>query len=468
MGPSHLGQLRGGCAGRVKTGAMFLESEGSAAGPIARERRLTGEVLATRCLAGNVGGTGQDLAYENAAMARRRVTRKRAPRLSAELRERESVKPLELFFDLVFVIGFTQCTALMAAQPDWSGIGHGMLVLAMLWWAWAGFAWLTSLIEPEEGSVRLLMFAAMAVLLIVALSVPQAFGDRALSFAIAYGAVRLGHIALYLIASRYKPGFGRWVLGYAANTTVVIGLLVGGAFVGGGVQVTLWVTAVVLDWVGPATFGVNDWRLVPSHFAERHNLVIILALGESIVALGVGAEVDLTAQVVVAAVLGLGLASALWWIYFDVVALVTERRLMRAAEGRERNALARDSYSYLHFPMVAGIVLAALGLEETLLHVVNPLDAVHAFTLLGGTAIYLLAHVGLRFRNARTINIERLILAVSLLALIPVSANFSALVTIGALNVLVWVMIVYETIFVYDERRYQLRHGMEIDIPGSG
>ena len=121
---------------------------------------------------------------------------------------------------------------------------------------------------------------------------------------------------------------------------------------------------------------------------------------------------------IAAAVLGLGLASALWWIYFDVVALVTERRLMQAPEGHQRNKLARDSYSYLHFPMVAGIVLGALGLEETLAHIDEPLDTVHAFALLGGTAIYLLAHVALRLRNAHTINVERLVLAVVLFALI--------------------------------------------------
>jgi low temperature requirement protein LtrA len=185
------------------------------------------------------------------------------------------------------------------------------------------------------------------------------------------------------------------------------------------------------------------------------------------VALGAGAEAALTASVVVAAGLGMGLASALWWVYFDIVALVTERRIVAATEGRERNALARDSYSYLHFPMVAGIVLGALGLERTLAHVDAPLDDVHASALLGGTAIYLLAHVALRLRNARTINVERLALAVVLLALIPVAVDIDALFTIAAVNLLVWAMIAYETFFVYDERRYRLRHGLEVDIPGD-
>ena len=400
-------------------------------------------------------------------MTLRRTSRARARRLSAELRERESVKPLELFFDLVFVLGFTQCTRLMAAQPNWVGIGRAMLVLAMLWWAWTGYAWLTSVVEPEEGSVRIAMLAAMAALLVVALSVPQAFGDRAFGFAIAYGVVRMGHIALFLIASRDNLGLRRSVLSLAISTAIAIGLLLGASFLDSGPQAALWGMAILLDWGGPAIFGVEGWRLVPAHFAERHNLVIILALGESIVALGAGADVELTGTVITAAVLGIGLASALWWIYFDVVALVTERRLTRATAGRERNALARDSYSYLHFPMVAGIVLGALGLEGTLAHVDRPLDGVHAFALFGGTAIYLLAHVALRLRNARSINVERLVLALLLFALIPVAVNVEALVTVGAVNVLLWVMIGYETIFVYDERRHRLRHGLEVEIPGG-
>ena len=399
-------------------------------------------------------------------MRPRRVSRVRVPRLSAELRERELVKPLELFFDLVFVLGFTQCTALMVAQPTWEGIGRGMLVLAMLWWAWAGYAWLTSVIDPEEGAVRIAMFAAMAALLIVALCVPEAFGERALMFAIAYGVVRAGQIALFLLAGRHDPALHRSVVSLAISSAIGVGLLVGASFLDGGGEEGLWAVAILLDWGGPALFGVSGWRLVPGHFAERHNLVIILALGESIVALGVGSEIDLTAAVTTAAVLGIALASALWWIYFDVVALVTARRLTLAAEGRQRNMLARDSYSYLHFPMVAGIVLGALGLEATLAHVGEALDGEHAFALLGGVAVYLLAHVVLRLRNAHTINVQRLVLAMALFALIPVAMNIPALATLGGVNVLVWVMIAYEhTTYTRqgDERRYRLRHGLDPD-----
>jgi low temperature requirement protein LtrA len=400
-------------------------------------------------------------------MTSRRTSRSGARRISAELREGEVVKPLELFFDLVFVLAFTQCTALMAALPTWEGIGRGMLVLAMLWWAWVGYAWLTSVIEPEEGSVRIAMFAATAALLIAALCVPEAFGDRALLFAITYGMVRAGQIALFLIASRDDPGLRRSVVSLAISSAIGVGLLTSASFLAGGAQEALWGIAILVDWGGPALFGMRGWKLVPGHFAERHSLVIILALGESIIALGVGAQIDLTAGVVTAAVLGIGLAAALWWTYFDVVALVNARRLTLATEGRERNTLARDSYSYLHFPMVAGIVLAALGLEETLAHVGDALDAVHAFALLGGVAVYLLAHVALRLRNAHTLNRQRLALAVLLLALIPLATVVPALATLAGVDVLLWAMIGYETAN-YDERRYQLRHGVEVESPRRG
>jgi low temperature requirement protein LtrA len=394
----------------------------------------------------------------------RGASRVHVPRLGTELREQEAVKPLELYFDLVFVLGFTQCTALMAAQSTWEGIVRGMLVLAVLWWAWAGYAWLTSVIDPEEGAVRLVMFAAMAGLLLVALCVPEAFGERALTFAVAYGVVRAAHIALFLLASRNDAELRRSVVGLAISTAIGTALLAGASFLDGVGQGALWGVAILIDWGGPALYGVAGWRLVPGHFAERHNLVIILALGESVVALGVGAEIDLGARVITAVVLGIALVSALWWIYFDVVALVTARRLTLASEGGARNRLARDSYSYLHFPMVAGIVLGALGLEETLAHVDEPLDGPHAVALLGGIAVYLLAHVALRLRNAHTINVQRLGLALVLWALVPVALRTSSLTTLAGVVALLWAMIAYETA-TYDEGRYRLRHGLEADPP---
>jgi low temperature requirement protein LtrA len=308
------------------------------------------------------------------------------------------------------------------------------------------------------------MFAAMSALLVAALCVPESFGERALTFAIAYGVVRAAHITLLLLPGRDDAELRHSALGIAAISAVGVGLLIGASFLDADRQAILWTVAILLDFAG-GLFGIAGWSLVPAHFAERHNLVIILALGESIVALGVGTQVALTTPVIVAAVLGIALTSALWWIYFDVVAIVTAQRLARAAPGRERNRLARDSYSYLHLPMVAGIVLAAYGLERTLAHVDEPLDAEHAFALLGGVAIYLLAHVALRLRNAHTLNRQRLVLGLVLLAAVPLATTTDALATLVGVNVLLWVMIAYET-RRYGEPRYRLRHGIEPD-PGA-
>jgi low temperature requirement protein LtrA len=175
------------------------------------------------------------------------------------------------------------------------------------------------------------------------------------------------------------------------------------------------------------------------------------------VVLGVGAEVGLSAAVIAAAVLGVGLAAALWWAYFDVVALVTEQRLARTVEGRRRNAMARDSYSYLHFPMVAGIVLVAVGLENTLAHVAEPLGTVPASALLGGVAVYLLGHVALRLRNAHSLNLHRLVIAAGLVALVPVAIRVPSLVSLAGVNLVMWAMIGFETMR-YGEQRTRLRY----------
>ena len=381
----------------------------------------------------------------------------RASRLSAVMREGERVKPLELFFDLIFVLAITQCTALMVAHPTWQGLAQGVLVLALLWWSWTGYAWLTSVVDPEEGAVRIAIFAVIAALLIVALSVPDAFGAHALQFALAYGVVRAGHIALFVLASREDTALRHSVWTLAGSTAVGIGLLVGGSFLDPGGRAALWTLALALDMAGPYFFGAEGWKLVPGHFAERHWLIIIVALGESVVALGVGAKAGLTAGVVAAAVLGIALVSELWWLYFDVVAIVGAARLARAPEGRERNQLARDAYSYMHFLLVAGIVIAAFGLHETLAHVADPLKAVPAFALLGGVALYLLGHVAIRLRHVRTLNRQRLLLAVALLALIPTAAELPSLAILAIITGLLCVVIVYET-RRYGEGRARVRH----------
>jgi low temperature requirement protein LtrA len=379
-------------------------------------------------------------------------------RLRAVLRDEERVTPLELFFDLVFVLAITQCTALMAADPSWEGLARGMLVLGVLWWCWIGYAWLTSVVDPEEGLVRIAMFAAMAAVLVAALAVPHVFNSTGLWFAGAYGAARIAQIALMLLASRGQPQLRHSTLtGILGSTVVAVAILAAASQTDGALQGGLWALALVLDMAGPFFFGVEGWQLVPGHFAERHGLIVLIALGESIVAVGAGAQAALDLGVVTAAVLGIVVAAALWWLYFDVVAIVAARRLSRAKPGAEQNAIARDSFSYLHLPMVAGIVLLALGMKKTLGHVDHPLEIVPAFALFGGTALYLLAHVAFRWRNIHTLNRQRLVLAAVLTALLPLMTKVDALAALALLAATLVLLIVYETIR-FAERRDRIRH----------
>jgi low temperature requirement protein LtrA len=378
-------------------------------------------------------------------------------RFRAARREGERVTPLELFFDLVFVLALTQCTALMAYDQTWSGLAQGLLVLGVVWWAWVGYSWLTSVIDPEEGAVRLVFFVAMAAMLIVSLSVKEAFGSLALAFALGLGVFRTAHIVLFMLAGADDEDLRRSVIGLAGSTAVGVGLLVIASFFDGAAQGALFALAIFLDMAGPYFFGAEGWKIVPGHFAERHGLILIIALGESIVALGIGAAGDLDLGIGTTAVLGVFLAAALWWTYFDVVALISARRLSEAEVGRAQNELARDSYSYIHLLMIAGIVLMALGMKVTIGHYGEHLHAVPAFALLGGLAIYLLGLVAFRYRHVRTLNRQRFGLAIVLLILTPVATAIPALLTVAMATALIWAMITYEH-RGYGPGRMELRH----------
>ena len=377
----------------------------------------------------------------------------RRPRLTATLRRSETVTPLELFFDLIFVLAVTECTAMMADTPTWMGVARGVLVLSVLWWAWVGYSWLTSVVDPEEGAVRFAIFGAMAAMLVVTLCIPGAFDDEALVFALAYGVVRIGQLVLFVLGSRDDPRLRSSVLGLAASSGVGIGLLLGAAALDGTAQVLLWVVAVVVDVGGPFLFGSEGWKLVPGHFVERHGLIVLIALGESIVAIGIGAGEHVDVAVVVAVALGVGAVAAMWWSYFDVTALVMRDRLVDAPAGKEQNELARDGWSYLHFVMIAGIVLFAFGLKKTLGHLGDPLEAVPATALCCGSALYYVGHVALRWRMAHAFARARFATATVLVALTPVAIHVPAMVALASVNAALWAGITWEAREFHDFRR---------------
>jgi low temperature requirement protein LtrA len=369
----------------------------------------------------------------------------------------ERVTPLELFFDLVFVFAITQVTSMLSSDPTWPGLGRALLVLGALWWAWTGYAWLTNTVNPDEGAVRLAILGAMAAMLIVALAVPNSFGDDGVLFGVAYFSVRVLHLVLYALAARGDRDLLGAVLQLSIGSTIGPSLLIVAGFLDGDAQAALWIVALAIDYFGVLFGRGRGWRVSPGHFAERHGLVVIIALGESIVAIGVGARGDsLDAGVIAAALLGIAVVAGLWWAYFDVVAIVAERKLSEAS-GAAQASLARDSYSYLHLPMVAGIVLFALALKETLGHVGDELDAVSAFALCGGPALYLLAHDAMRFRTSRTYNSRRLLTVAALLALIPAAFSLPALAALAAVTTICWALVAWEALR-YSETRSSIRH----------
>jgi low temperature requirement protein LtrA len=366
------------------------------------------------------------------------------------------VTPLELFFDLVFVFAITQVTSLLADNPTWNGVLEGMLVLAALWLAWCGYAWLTSTMDVDEGGVRLAMLASMGTMLVVALAVPGAFGDDALLFGVAYFLVRALHLVLYAIVARDDPDLLRALLRIAPTNLLAASLLVLASFLEGDARVAVWFVALAIDYGGPAVVSLHGWRIAPEHFAERHGLIVLIALGESIIAIGVGAGFALTAGVVGAAALGIVVVSALWWLYFDVAAIIARGRLLQA-RGVDQARLALYAYTYLHLPLVAGIVLFALGLEKTLEHVDEALDTVPAVALCGGAALYLFGHVAFLFHMTRHLFRRRTIGTVVLLALIPAALVIPALAALALVSAVCAFVVAYEALR-YRHDRVVVRH----------
>ena len=374
--------------------------------------------------------------------------------------EREAehqVTPLELFFDLTFVFAITQVTSLLAHDPTWHGVFRGMLVLAALWWGWSVYTWLTSAMDVDEGGVRLVMLAAMGAMFGVALAVPGAFGDDAVLFGVAYFLVRVLHLALSALAAHDDPERRDALVRFAPTAIAGPTLILVAGFLDGRVRIAVWLVALAIDYLGPVVIRPQrGWRVAPEHFAERYGLIVLIALGESIIAIGAGAGLELSTGVIVGAALGIVVVSALWWLYFDVAAILAKRRLVQL-QGLELHRLALHAYSYLHLPMVAGTVLFALGLKTTLGGVGDELDTVPAVALCGGAAMYLLAHVAFLFRATGRVFRRRTIGVVVLLALIPVALAIPALAALALVSAVCSSVVAYEAI-LHREHRVQVRH----------
>jgi low temperature requirement protein LtrA len=349
------------------------------------------------------------------------------------------VTPRELFFDLVFVFAFTQVATLLADDPTFAGMGRSVLVLAALWWAWSAYAWLTNIVDPEEGFVGAALLVALIAMFIAALVVPGVFGDEGVIFGVAFLVVCAMHAGLYALVGRGDRDLLTAVLRLAPWTLLGATLILVAGFADAA-RTWLWLAAIAVTYAGALLSGSTGWQLHPSHFAERYGLVVIIALGEAFIAIGIGATgTGIGLGEITAAILGLLIATSIWLAYFDFFSIRGER-LLRDLEGPDRVALARDAYTYAHFPMIVGIVLFAFAMKIVMGHVGDELDSVAAFALCGGCALYLLTYSAIRIRVTRRWQVSRgrFVAALLFLLLLPVATMVPALAALAPVTA-VWV-----------------------------
>jgi low temperature requirement protein LtrA len=326
----------------------------------------------------------------------------------AEEQERRT-SYLELFFDLVFVFAITQVTALLLEDPSAAGFARSALILGLIWWAWSGYAWMTNAIDIDSFGVRLLFLVGTAGAFFMALAVPEAFGAQGLWFVVPYVVVRMLQLVLYVSGIRNDPVHLRALLGLAPWFFVAPLVALAGGFLHGDARTAVWALSLAIDVAGTLSLGaVNDFKVSPAHFAERYALFVIIALGESIVAIGVGAEADpRNLTFAIAVLIAFACVAALWWAYFDFASTGAERAL-RFAEPRRRGPLARDVFTLFHYPQILGIIFVAVAAKEVLAHPVEPLSHAGRVALGLGVSLGLLSVVLARYRIVHVIAWERI------------------------------------------------------------
>jgi low temperature requirement protein LtrA len=368
--------------------------------------------------------------------------------VSASIAAERRTSPVELLWDLVFVFAVTQISRLLADDLSWAGFGRSMLALALVWWAWSAFVWAANAQDPESAVLRGVLFTATVLIFVAGVALPQAFDGEAAVFALAYAGVRLLHLALYVDASRRGNASLGAIAGFAVTVLIGMGLLVAGALLDGAARVALWVAAALIDYAGPAWLTRERLRglqqVAVAHFAERYGLFVIICLGESIVAVGLGAAGhELDAALLVAVVLGMAITIALWWTYFDRSAARAERGLR---EHRDPVLAAADGYSYLHLVIVAGIIVFAVGAEAVTHRLGEALSTGERLALCGGVALYLAGLLAFAVRVADRFSAAKAVAAAACLALVPLTAGAPAWASAGAVAGVLFALVAQETV----------------------
>jgi low temperature requirement protein LtrA len=369
------------------------------------------------------------------------------------------VTTLELLFDLVFVFAITEVSGSVAHRLTLVGVAQGLVIMALIWFGWSAYAWLGNQARADEGPLRLSMYLAMTAYFVAALTIREAFDDLPgglrgpVVFVVAYAVIRLAHLLIYWVAAGDDAGLRHTIRKTLATASVTLVLLLVGAFLDPDARLAVWAVAVLIDYVGVYLGSASGWRVnAPGHFAERHGLVIIIAIGESLVSVGTAvSHVAIDWRLLVGALLGVTLAITLWRTYFNAIAVAVEGKL-RELTGDERTRLARDVFTYLHLPAVVGIVGMAVGLGVTLDEVAEggaDLPGMAVAILYGGAVLYLVSLSALRWRVLGRPSVPRLVLGGGLAVLgvllsltdpapladvAVVTAAFVALVTFDAVR----------------------------------
>jgi len=339
---------------------------------------------------------------------------------------------LELFFDLVFTFAMSQVTLLAVRDLSPTGFGRAALGLLAVWWAWVGYTWLINTFDTANAWHEAVVIAAMAAMLVAAAALPTAFASGALVFALALLAVRLIHVLKFLAGSAHEDtALRRGTRRLAPAFVVAPVCIVAAAFVNSPGRELIWIVAAVIDYGAPAVLGLGGFRVSPSYFVSRHGSIIIIALGEVVVQLGSAARQLDRLTVIAALVLGVAVMATFWWTYFGLTAGARQR--LEQATGTERAHLARDAYSYLHLPLVAGIMLFAVGAHATIQRATVALTLAPATALAFGVALFYLADVAYRWRDHRQLAVDRAVTGVVSAATLPLLLYIPALAALGLL-----------------------------------
>ena len=362
------------------------------------------------------------------------------------------VSSLELFFDLVFVFTITQLTSLLARDPSVTGLLQMVLVFGNVWWMYGGYAWLTNAVPPRELGVRLLLLVGMSGFLLIALAIPTAFGAGGVAFGVGYMIVTLVHTGVFMRSS--QQSVMQAVRGLGPFNLVTAVLLLGAGFTNGWLRWALFAASFALHWATPYLTPIGGFRIRVGHFVERHGLILLIAIGESVVAVGIGLGTSaLPAGRIITALLGLALAAALWWLYFSGDEERAERAMKRAPEER-RPWLAVQAFGYIFLPLLGGIVVVAAGMKLAVVAYDEPATLATALFLAFGVSAYALGLVLFRWLlHSGTLSIR---LAIALLA-VPTALIGISITPLAQVSALVAVLVAGAIVDSVVTRRHSVR-----------